>query len=258
MAWDETHILHSGQSHHEGDANLHRFRVVWDGALAVQAGEKQHALGNKPAQHFEHQVNLAQLPWGRAMAITSGGRPPTWRKHRSAQFISPEDFELAGQEDVNGRRCYVVQSRAGHCRLHVGVADGQLYRRTHLVPREGKAGYNYLAICQKVGGPSIKTVSHWDVWLKSLPPDERRRAYRELRLTQFDFTRPLCSETYDDYREVAPAAGWRSGKRATCMSWTRPSRSFPCTMSRPSRTWRSTSRCEGSVPCRRFDNSPSP
>jgi len=215
-AWDETHILHSGQSHHEGDANLHRFRVVWDGALAVQAGEKQHALGNKPAQHFEHQVNLAQLPWGPGDGYHFWWSPTDVAKHRSAQFISPEDFELAGQEDVNGRRCYVVQSRAGHCRLHVGVADGQLYRRTHLVPREGKAGYNYLAICQKVGGPSIKTVSHWDVWLKSLPPDERRRAYRELRLTQFDFTRPLCSETYDDYREVAPGC-WLAFRQTSDM-----------------------------------------
>lgn len=208
-AWDETRILHRSQSHYEGGTKLDQFTTTWDGSLAVEDSEspvgKQYVLGNKAGQFFENYVTRGmQVPWGPPDAYHFWWSPTDVVKHRAEWSIAPEDFELAGQEELNARHCHVVQSRAGHYRMHIGVADGRLYRRTWLIVREGMAGYNYLSLCQKVGGPSIKTVYHWQRWLQGLAPAERHRAFRELQVAEFEFARPCLRETYDDYREVAP------------------------------------------------------
>ncbi len=196
------------KGHNEGDANWHSYTKLWDGSLAIEYGEssdhKQYVLGNKAGQFFEHMVtNTFSLPWGPNDGYSLWWCPTNLAKFRADWNITPEDYELAGKEDVNGRPCYVVQSRAGHYRLHIGVADGRLYRRTVLVVREGKAGYSVLATYQRVGGPSIKTINNWQPWVESLKPDERRREWRESKVAEFPFARPWSSTTYDDYREVA-------------------------------------------------------
>jgi len=88
--------------------------------------------------------------------------------------------------------------------MHIGIADGRLYRQTWLSARPGKAGYDDLALYRKIGGAAIKSVYHWEAWLRSLGPAQRRRVYRQWLIAQFEFVRPLSRQTFDDYREVAP------------------------------------------------------
>jgi hypothetical protein len=75
--------------------------------------------------------------------------------------LAPKDFELVGDEKINDRECQVVESRAGHTRLHIGKTDGRLYRRTWYVVSQATPGYDYLALCRKIGGEQIITIYHW-------------------------------------------------------------------------------------------------
>jgi hypothetical protein len=210
-AWDESHILYRSQSRNEGDKRLNRFTRLWDGSLAIECGEqsdhKQYVLGNKADQFFASAANLALLPWGPGDGYHLWWSPRDVVRHRKASFIAPEDFELAGQEEVLGKRCHVLQSRAGLVREYVGVADGRLYRREILLSHEGEA--RQLAICQKIVGPSIKSLNAWWDWLKILKPQDRSQAYRAFQEAQFETARVYLSQTFEDYREVAPGC-WLS------------------------------------------------
>ena len=209
-AWDEGHILYRTQSHHEGETKFNQQTRVWDGAMAIECGQSpdhtSYVLGNKLTPFFDDQrvTYMALLPWGPGGAHHFWWLPTDVAKYRASQFIAPDDFELTGQEEVGGRRCYVVDSRAGHYRMHIGVDDHRLYRRTWFIARDGLAGYDRLALYRKIGGPSIKTARHWSVWLQSLKPDQCRRVWREFQVAEFEFARPVLVQTFDDYREASP------------------------------------------------------
>jgi hypothetical protein len=128
-------------------------------------------------------------------------------KLRENRYIAPDDFELAGEEEIQGRRCHVLQSRAGLLRVCVGAEDGRLYRREILLPSEKDAVR--LAICQKIGGPSIKTLSDWQTWLEHHKPHDFSLAIRRLQEAEFGTARVWCRQTFEDYREVAPGC-WLS------------------------------------------------
>ncbi len=212
-AWDESHILHRSQSHHDGDAQLSGYTTAWNGSLAISCQEpeppdqKHYGLSNKASQFFEQTALFALLPWGPGDGYHFWWLARDAAKYREGYFTAPEDFELAGQEDVQGKRCHVLQSCAGLVRLYVGVADGRLYRREILVSHDGTA--RQLAISQKIGGTSIKTLKDWWDWEEGLKPQDRVRAYRSFQEAQFERARVRLRETFDDYREVSPGC-WLS------------------------------------------------
>jgi thiol-disulfide isomerase/thioredoxin len=207
-AWDEFRIRSNTKSHYEGDPKFHKYTKVWDGSLAVEYGEsddqKQYVLGNKIKPFFEERNLAVELPW------EPGGKHRLWwlpinpAQSRAEEFIAPEDFELEGQEAINGRPCFVLLSRAGHYRMYVGVADKRLYRKIWYIARDGTAGYERLKLFQKIGGPSIKTLAHGDAWLANLSPEKQKEIYREFAVAEFAFARPSYCWTWDDYREAAP------------------------------------------------------
>jgi beta-lactamase regulating signal transducer with metallopeptidase domain len=211
-AWDQTHVRYHNEHFFEGEPTFTQSTRIWDGSSAVDwststDGQPTHyVLGNKLTPFFCDQMvtNMAQLPWGPGDAYDFWWLPTDVTKTRSGRCLAPEDFELTGVEEIDARRCWVVQSPAGHERRHIGVADGRLYRRTCFIVRPGKAGYDSFAISQKVGGASIKTPFHWEAWLQSLDPIERQNAFRKRLTAEFEFARPWLIQTYDDYREVAP------------------------------------------------------
>jgi beta-lactamase regulating signal transducer with metallopeptidase domain/thiol-disulfide isomerase/thioredoxin len=192
FAWDETRIRSHNKSHYEGDNKMREFTKVWDGLQAVEYSQsddhKQYVLGNKIKPFFNESKIVAIIPW----------QPEG--KHR----LAIEDFELEGQETINGRPCYALLSRAAHYRKYVGVADKRLYRSIWYSARDGKAGYDRMALCQKFSGPSIKTFAHWDAWLAGLPPEKQKEIRRQFAIAEFEFACPILSETWDDYREAAP------------------------------------------------------
>lgn len=210
-AWDPKRIRYHSESYYEGETAFGQGTRIWDGSLAAEIGEsadhqqKTYVLDNKFSMMFgDRSVGPLEIPWWPA-----GDRRPWWRaidaaNRRAREYIAPEDFELTGEEEVIGRRCHVLVSRVGHTRMYVGKADGRLYRRTVLVAQEGKAGFNYLALCQKIGGPSIKFIDDWRRWLEKLKAAERARAERELRVAMYEFARPYLHQTWDNYREAAP------------------------------------------------------
>ena len=194
LAWDETRNRYRTKAHHEGDSDIYEFTKVWDGSLAVEYshgesdGHKQYVLGNKIKPFFNERKMVVAVPW----------QPEG--KHR----LALEDFNLEGQETINGRPCYVLLSRAGHYRMYVGIADKRLYRSIQYVARDGKAGYDRLALCQKIGGPTIKSLAHWDAWVNGLPPEKQKEISRQVAIADFEFAGPLLIRTWDDYREAAP------------------------------------------------------
>jgi hypothetical protein len=225
-AWDPEHVLHRTKSFHEGPTAIGAADPVprpgeslygqqtriWNGKLAIECGESQdpttksYVLDNKLGLIFgEQEVSrMAQLPWGPGGAYHFWWFPAKVAEDRDAEGVRPEDFELAGQEEVSGRSCHVVVSRAGHYRMHIGAADGHLYRRTFLVLNRKSPGYDSLAICRRIGGPSIKTVREFHTWARGLPPDQRRRCFRALSIAEFEFTWPVFEQNFGDYREVSP------------------------------------------------------
>jgi hypothetical protein len=203
-AWDATRIRNTSESFYEGDQNIRRRTKIWDGSLAVEqfasaeGDHKQYVLGDKLKPFFDEQViNMAYLPWGPGGAHHFWWLPVDIAKYRSSRYISPEDFEMVGQEELEGRPCYVVQSRAAHYRMHIGVADGRLYRRTSLGVPASVRRDRYLSLYQKIAGPSISKPNDWDSWLKSLESDERASALREFAVANFEFMRPRFHHTLD-------------------------------------------------------------
>ncbi len=226
-AWDGSHILYRTQYHYEGDAELNRQTKVWDGSLAVACDEdpqsKQCAFGNKVSQFFDHIANLALFPWGPNDGYHLWWSPVDVAKLHEDRYIAPDDFELAGQEEVQGRRCHVLQSRAGFLRVYVGAEDGRLYRREILLASEKDAVS--LAIAQKIGGPSIKTLSDWWTWLKNRKPHEFNLALRRFKEAEFGSARVWLRQTFEDYREVAPGC-WLSFRQGIDMYETDASKPF--------------------------------
>jgi hypothetical protein len=225
-AWDAEHVLHRTRSFYEGpsaigaadpiprpgETQASQQTRIWNGKLAIECSEsavrgtKQYVLDSKLDLIFgETEVSsMAQLPWGMGGAYHFWWFPADVAEFRDVHSIRPEDFELAGQEEVNGRRCHLVVSRGGHYRMHIGAADGRLYRRTSLVVNPKSPGYDYLALCKRIGGTSIKTERDFHSWANGLPVVERRQAFRALSIAQFAFTRPVLEQSFDDYREVSP------------------------------------------------------
>ncbi len=227
-AWDGSHVLYRTQYHYEGDTEFYyRQTQVWDGSLAVACAEesknKQYALGNKASQFFDHMALSALLPWGPGDGYHLWWSPVDVVKLHEDRYIAPDDFELAGQEEVQGRRCHVLQSRAGLIRVYVGAEDGRLYRREILVPSEKDAVR--LAICQKIGGPSIKTLSDWWTWLKDRKPHDFKLAIRQLQEAEFGSARVWLRQTFEDYREVAPGC-WLSFRQGVDMYETDATKPF--------------------------------
>ena len=168
----------------------------------------------KSASLFEPVANRALLPWGPGDGYHFWWLPLDVVKLRENEYIAPDDFELAGLEEIQGRRCHVLQSRAGFIRLCVGADDGRLYRREILLSGEKDAAR--LAIYQKIGGPSIKTLSDWTTWLKGLKPHDFKLAVRQWHEAEFGSARVWLRQTFEDYREVAPGC-WLSFRQETDM-----------------------------------------
>jgi thiol-disulfide isomerase/thioredoxin len=210
-AWDETRIRYHQEIRQADIPNQEpspRTRV-WDGALAVSwyksDKSEQYVLDNKPDEFFASMVTSSFFrAWGNSTVHRFWWLPIDVGEQQASQFVAPEDFELEGRELVNGRPCDVVVSRAGHRRLYFSVADGRLYRQTWLYPAHKVKGYDNLAVLRKVGGPKVKTLYHWNAWLKELDVQARRRAFRDMKIAQFEFTQPSIVQTFDDFREVAP------------------------------------------------------
>jgi len=211
-AWDEHRVRRTHAVVHPGETLFSRDTRIWDGSLAVAYNElpdrklRQYVLANKVGRIFNEIIvrDTIEIPWAPGGPHDFWWLPKDVEGSRTIRCLAPEDFELEGQETVNGRRCHVVLSRAAHYRMHIGISDGRLYRQTWLIARPGRAGYDDLALYRKIGGAAIKNVYQWEAWLESLGPAERRRVYRQWMVAQFEFARPYSRETFDDYREVAP------------------------------------------------------
>lgn len=198
FAWDRSRAFHREAHQSPGGSLDGLVRIkMWDGHLGTDHSKSprhdQTSLIRDYAELFHIETQL--VPWG-----DPHGHKFWWQitEFARAEFLTPEDFEYVGREDVEGRACHVVQSRPGHRRFYIGVADARRYRYEwfHVA--------NDIELLRKVGGAKIKNHRDWWTWRNALPPDEQRRADRELAVLQFDTRRPSIDNTLDDYREVAP------------------------------------------------------
>ena len=215
-AWDSTRFRHrteNGNIGPEPDPKALFTDALWDGKLAINdshsADQTQYVFGGSKSgdltDWFEGDLDS---PWAEPWGLTGGHRfwwfPMDIARYRTENYRNPEDFELMGIDDVNGRKCYAVQSRTAHYRMYIGVSDGRLYRRTVMFPSRYSQGFDPVKLAKQVGGSGIKNLQDWSKWLASLQPAEQSRAKRELALAEFEFVQPEHIDTFDDYREVAP------------------------------------------------------
>lgn len=210
-AWDETRVFKSTRSYYEGDAATQSMTWIWDGSLGVEmiegADHDQYVLSDKIDTFFNERsvARMAALPWGLGGPYRFWWLPIDVDAYREERGHAPNGFELVGREMLDGRDCHVAQSRVGqYHRMHVGVADGRLYQLTRLAAHPSTPGYDNLAIWKKIGGPAIQNGSDWQTWYKNLEPAEQMRAWRDVKMAQFEFARPTMVQKFDDYREVAP------------------------------------------------------
>lgn len=214
-AWDRQRIYIGSRSYRDGEEStkLRHYVRLWDGAMAVEWGAEnndppqQMVLDNKTAVFFGKNPKLSNnwtLPWGcnRAYGIWWQDEKP--EEYRAGEAIAPDDFELAGREEVNGRPCHVVESKAAHIRLHIGVADGRLYQREWRWASQKQKPFDNLALLQQVCGPAIKSEQFYSFWMMKQPLEEQRRIHYEVERAIYPHT--VCAKriTLDDYREAAP------------------------------------------------------
>jgi hypothetical protein len=215
-AWDEHRLRHAYENHHVGDPKSTHGRNIriWDGAMAISLSERadhfgpSYALDNKLSVLFNEQGITPRLllPWGPGGAHHFWWLPTDVAASRSASGVLPEDFKLVGEETINGKACYLVESWIGEYRFAIGQADGRLYRRTWLLP-DGKAPDDQQAIFQKVAGPKVKNYQQYMKWYHALDPAQRSRVARQWRAAEAEFVRKKTvafQQFFDDYREVAP------------------------------------------------------
>ena len=214
-AWDAGHIRYAYQNHYEGESDARRQTRVWDGSLAVEFAERTdhtqptYVLDNKSSIMFsEHLVSFQlMLPWGPGGPHDLWWLPTNVAQFREASGTAPQDFTLFREETVDGRPCRVVETSIGGYRLHVGSADGRLYRRTWLLSVGGNHPGEYERAFEKVGGPRAKNYSQYQAWVKSLSPAEQAHASHRLLTVLAEHAAPKrvkFEETFADYREVAP------------------------------------------------------
>jgi beta-lactamase regulating signal transducer with metallopeptidase domain len=214
-AWDEGHIRYAYQNRYEGESDSGRQTRVWDGSLAVEFSEREnhsqptYVLDNKSSIIFsEHLVTFQLLlPWGPGGPHDLWWLPTNVARFREASGLAPEDFTLGGEESVDGRPCRVIETSIGGYRLHVGIADGRLYRRTWLLAVGGNTPRDYALALEKVGGPTVKTFAQYGTWIKSLSPAEQAHASHHLLTALAEHSPPKRAkfqQTFADYREVAP------------------------------------------------------
>lgn len=210
-AWDRSRVLSRTEGWKEGKPEATYENVkIWDGSLGISYGgspgkPNSYSISNKVETFFGNTTNTtgAYRPWGLGGAHNIWWQPTDVREHRFEYGILPEDFELAGEETLNGRRCRVLESKLGMYRMYVGADDGRLYRRSCLAATN-KGNDDYLKLLQKFGGAKIKSTWHLSPWLDGLEPAERRRVWREINSAQFDKIQVIFSQDFGDYREVAP------------------------------------------------------
>jgi beta-lactamase regulating signal transducer with metallopeptidase domain len=214
-AWDQGHIRYAYQNYYEGESLFGRQTRVWDGSLAVEFDERSdhadrgYVFADKSSLMFSEQDVAQQLmlPWGPGGPHKLWWLPTNVAQYREASGLAPEDFILTGEEPVDGRPCRVVETLIGGYRLHVGIADGRLYRRTWLVPFGGGGNADQSPAFQKVAGAAVKTYSQYHDWVKSLNPAEQAHAAHRLMTALAEHSPPKRAhfhQTFADYREVAP------------------------------------------------------
>lgn len=153
--------------------------------------------------------------------LVGEGRNAWWgtndlEQHRLWNFVSPEDFRLAGESLVDGRECHVVESRAGGMQLHIDKAERRVRRITHLSVPNDLDDAVWLAAMKKVTDVELASSRDWRAWVETLDPERRLAVQRRLSEEVFPSKR-IRSETYPaDYTEVAPG-GWMP-RRFTAIS----------------------------------------
>jgi hypothetical protein len=144
------------------------------------------------------------LPWGPGDAYHFWWNPIDVTDYRDTSGVAPQDFDLVGEENVGVHHCYVLESRAGGYRMHVGKDDGRLYQRTWLQIAKNNPAFDRRILYKKIAGSAVDNPAAWKQWIDALPPDAQRKAWRDLNIAEFEFARPAFHHTLDDYREVAP------------------------------------------------------
>jgi len=120
-AWDQTRVCRT-DALYKGETQVRRDTRIWDGSLGVSCEEppapirKQYVLANKVSGLFSQVIvpYMVEIPWAPGGPHDFWWLPMDVEGSRAVRYLAPEDFELAGQEEVQGRRCHVVLSRAGH------------------------------------------------------------------------------------------------------------------------------------------------
>ena len=226
-AWDEQRVRRTHAVVHPGETLFSRDTRIWDGSLAVAYNElpdrklKQYTLGNKVSRLFNEIIvrDTIEIPWAPGGPHDFWWLPKDVEGSRTMRYLAPEDFELEGQETVNGRPCRVVLSRAGHYRMHIGMSNGRLYRQTWLIARPGGRATTTCALPQDWRGGDQERVSVGGV------VGESHAAGAPPRLSSVDgcpvpVLRPPPVRRSTTIARSRPAVGFPSGDRATPTTWT--------------------------------------
>jgi beta-lactamase regulating signal transducer with metallopeptidase domain len=214
-AWDDHHFRRWQRFRHDGEATSRLQTRTWDGSLAVvfdelsDGTERSYVLDKRLDDYFlDREVTLQLLlPWGPGGPYHFWWLPKDVSIEREAMGLAPEDFNLAGEDTVYGRRCRVVESRIGGYRMCVGVADGRLYARTGPLTFGQGQGIDPAPAFEKAAGPGVRTYEQFQKWINSLSLAEQGHAAHRYLTAVAELSPPQHAkfhQVFDDYREVAP------------------------------------------------------
>jgi hypothetical protein len=185
---------------------------VFDGKLAIQhsqtltSGDEGYFLATEPEAFVSGW--LGDLSWLRMAPHRFWFVKQSLSDDQQARLCAfTNDYVHAGEEEFNGRHCYVLENARAGRRIYIGVDDRRLHGLTVLyLPTEFETFPEVLPIASKLAGRTFDSVDEVKVWVLGLGLNEEaearfREQFEELRLP---LMRPMTVEFLDDYREVAP------------------------------------------------------
>jgi hypothetical protein len=122
----------------------------------------------------------------------------------------PEDYRLAGKENVGGEGCYVLENPVARRCLHICIADGRPRRLASLT---NHSGGDFLRETSRAANREFADNSQVNDWIETLTPDEWKAF--EVRLAHC-LTRRSCTNTLITAR-FRPGSGFRESSDA-CIS----------------------------------------
>lgn len=205
IAWDE-HRMRRLMAWPE---DLHDL-IVWNGngsirhELYLSPIQESFALHNSPDRYSSILFN--SLSWLRLAPHSFWFSGPSPSKVSLTHgWGLAEDYEHAGEQELRGRRCFVLKNPMSRRRIFVGMDDHRLYGLDNMfLPTAAVRSEAGLKRISNAAHREFASEADFDAWSSSASETEKEEYTRQFHNEFFEFNQTLALHYLDDYREISP------------------------------------------------------